>query len=105
MKYTTKHLNNMQAEDIFNDAMEELRQIRNEDDSVYRLRTCTAWVYETDNFYILRSYNTYVACIEKATGFAADVLRKVYGYTATSSQHISKFFKDYFARNIYTYRT
>ena len=104
MKYSTKDLDNMQALDIFKDAMEELRQVTNENDVVYRLRHCTAWIYETDNFYILRSYNTYIACIEKATGYASDVLRNVYGYTATSAQHVSKFFKDYYARIIFRYR-
>lgn len=95
MKLSTKDLNNMAAEAIYDNAMEELRKIRNEDDTVYRLRSCTAWVYETDNYYILRSYNTYIAAIEKFSGQAADVLRKVYGYTATSAQHVSKFFHDY----------
>ena len=88
-------LENMAATDLFDRAMNELRQIRNEDDTVKRLRNCQAWVYETDNFYILRSYNSYVAAIEKSTHYCADVLRKVYGYTATSSQHICKFMSDY----------
>ena len=95
MKFTKRELDNMAAEAIYDNAMEELRQIRNEYDAVYRLRSCTAWVYETDNYYILRSYNTYIAAIEKFSGQAADVLRKVYGYTATSAQHVSKFFHDY----------
>ena len=60
-----------------------------------RLRTCTAEVAETENYYILRSYNTLVACIEKSTDTLADVLRVVYGYTSTSAQHIAKFRHDY----------
>ena len=56
-----------------------------------RLNKCQAWVYETENFYILQSYATIVAVIEKATDIFADVLRMVYGYTSTSSQHIAKF--------------
>ena len=60
-----------------------------------QLAHCQAWVYETENFYILRSYNTIVAVIEKATGICADVLRLVYGFTSTSCQHISKFRKAY----------
>ena len=60
-----------------------------------RLRTCQAYVYETPSFYVLRSYNTVVAIIEKKTDTCYDFLRAVYGYTSTSAQHISKFDKDY----------
>lgn len=60
-----------------------------------RLRTCQAYVYETPNFYVLRSYNTVVALIEKSSDTCYDFLRKVYGYTNTSAKHISKFDKDY----------
>ena len=60
-----------------------------------RLRTCQAYVYETPSFYVLRSYNTVVAIIEKSTDTCYGFLRGVYGYTSTSAQHISKFDKDY----------
>ena len=60
-----------------------------------RLRSCTAWVYETEEYFFLQSYNTIVAFIDKSTDTFYDVLRYVYGYTATSAQHISKFDKDY----------
>lgn len=60
-----------------------------------RLRTCQAYVYETPSFYVLRSYNTVVAIIEKSTGTCYDFLRVVYGYTNTSAQHICKFCQDY----------
>ena len=60
-----------------------------------RLRTCTAWVEETPNYYRLRSYRTLIAVIAKDTDTLFDCLRTVYGYTATSAQHISKFEKDY----------
>lgn len=59
------------------------------------LRTCQAMVYETPSFYVLRSYNTVVAIIEKKTDTCYDFLRAVYGYTNTSAQHISKFDKEY----------
>lgn len=71
---------------------------------VKRLRSCNACVMETKNFYILQSYNTKVAAIDKATGVLYDFLRYVYGYTATSAQHIAKFAKDYGATRRYTYR-
>ena len=60
-----------------------------------RLRSCNAYVYETPSLYVLRSYNTAVAIIEKSTGTCYDFLRLVYGYTSTSAHHISKFDKDY----------
>lgn len=60
-----------------------------------RLRTCKAYVYETTSFYVLKSYNTVVAIIEKSTDTCYDFLRLVYGYTSTSAQHIRKFDKDY----------
>lgn len=60
-----------------------------------RLRSCQAYVYETPSFYVLRSYRTVVAIIEKKTDTCYDFLRGVYGYTNTSAQHISKFDKDY----------
>lgn len=75
-----------------------------------RLRSCSAAVYETSNYYVLRSYNTVVACIDKSTGICYDVLRHVYGFTSTSCQHINKFISDYsgalsrFGAMVYTFR-
>ena len=67
-----------------------------------RLRNCQATVraYDTEKgrVYILKSYSTIVAAIG-ASGRCYDFLRYVYGYTATSAQHISKFFKDYAPAN------
>ena len=60
-----------------------------------QLRHCTAWVWETLDYYVLQSYETFVACIEKATDTCYDVLRVEYGYTSTSAQHIAKFRHDY----------
>ena len=60
-----------------------------------RLRTCNAYVYETHSYYVLRSYASYVAFIRKSDRECFDVLRRVYGYTATSAQHIAKFKNDY----------
>lgn len=60
-----------------------------------RLRSCTAWVFETEDYYILKSYETYVAIILKSADVMFDALRIVYGYTATSAQHIAKFSHDY----------
>lgn len=60
-----------------------------------QLRTCTATVYETENYIMLKSYATYVALIVKKENVCFDVLRYVYGYTSTSNGHICKFKKDY----------
>ena len=99
-------LENSVAYGIFTCAKEEFR---NESyHSSMRLRTCKAVVYSTDNYYLLKSYETFVAAIEKSTGRIADVLRGEYCYTATSAQHISKFIHDYTSypwnNDRYTYR-
>lgn len=60
-----------------------------------RLRTCSAYVCKLKRFYILKSYSTIVAVIDTEDDICYDFLRKVYGYTATSAQHISKFQHDY----------
>ena len=71
--------------------------------NIHRLRSCSATVFETYGFTVLKSYNTIVACIDRfGTGY--DFLRLVYGYTATSAQHISKFFRDYGAICSLTWR-
>lgn len=66
---------------------------------VGRLRKCQAYIYRTNHFTILCSYNTIVAAIYQRTPTSAkvfiDFLRLVYGYTATSAQHIAKFRNDY----------
>ena len=67
-----------------------------------RLRSCSAEVApiidsETGEllYYVLRSYRTIVAIIDTQTDTLVDFLRYVYGYTATSAQHIAKFGQDY----------
>lgn len=60
-----------------------------------RLRTCSAYVCKSNRFYILKSYRTIVAVIDTEDDICYDFLRKVYGYTATSAQHILKFQHDY----------
>lgn len=71
-------------------------------ESFRRLRSCSAEVAplcdpETGEvrYWLLRSYRTIVAAICTETDTLYDFLRYVYGYTATSAQHISKFSKDY----------
>lgn len=59
-----------------------------------QLRTCSAFVWETNHYWVLQSYETFVACIDKRTDICYDVLRTEYGYTATSAKHISIFRKN-----------
>lgn len=61
----------------------------------HRLRSFNARVARVGKFYVLQSYNTVVAIIDTETDTLYDFLRYVYGYTASSAQHISKFNKDY----------
>lgn len=80
---------------IFDDSIKELEEIPYNNRIWKKLRSCTAWITETENYYILCSYNTIIACIDKTCDILVDVLRTEYGYTSTSSQHISKFNHDY----------
>ena len=89
MKKSEQALINKRCDIAYSDALNE------EVISVERLRSCTAWVEETESYYRLRSYSTLIAVIAKDTDTLFDCLRTVYGYTATSAQHISKFDKDY----------
>lgn len=94
MRKEEQNITNQAAYEIFNNAYDQwsrnIHNIRPE-----RLRFCNARVYETCNYYLLESYNTFVAAIDKKSGICVDVLRGEYGYTSTSAQHIAKFFSDY----------
>lgn len=60
--------------------------------------TVTAYGRNDDpSVFLLKSYNTTVACVIVNTGcvYGVDMLRHEYGYTATSAQHIAKFFNHY----------
>lgn len=61
---------------------------------VERLRSCNAHVEFYNDYIVLVSYSTIVAFIDE-NGKLFDVLRLVYGYTATSAQHIAKFKDDF----------
>lgn len=117
MRKAEQKIINEVSMDIFEKAYNELPQIAHSYMSdkqmkkagVKKLRSCNAWVWETENFYILQSYSTFIACIEKSTDTCYDVLRVVYGYTSTSSQHVTKFRQDYGAgmwgcEHVYTAR-
>lgn len=71
---------------------------------VEQLNHCQATVYETQRYILLRSYQTIVAGIDKETETCYDWLRLVYGYTATSAQHIRKFMRKFGVVNKKTWR-
>lgn len=81
----------------YDSAMCEMRNEKVKYDDCKRLRSSSAWVYETTHYYILRSYGTFIAVLDKKQDVLYDVLRTVYGYTSTSAQHIAKFNSDYSA--------
>lgn len=68
-----------------------------------KLRSCSAEVASVGCFWVLKSYNTVIAVIDKRTHTLYDFLRYVYGYTSTSAQHISKFARDYDAETTLRY--
>ena len=95
-------LENDMVEFHFNKAMKEFHT--ESFHVAFSLGKCRATVYTLDNYWLLKSYNTFVACIDKDTLVCYDNLRKQYGYTATSSQHIAKFAKKYYGLVRKTYR-
>lgn len=87
-------------------AFQELQAVNSENSYVYpwyslksdswkQLRSMSAHVLETEHYYFLCSYQTIIAFIVKETDECIDVLRLVYGYTATSAKHVSAFYHDY----------
>lgn len=87
-KHFLKALNELPKEARSNLNKRQLKQA-----GARQLRSCTAWVWETPHYYVLQSYETFIACIEKASDICCDVLRTEYGYTATSAKHVSIFRK------------
>ena len=91
MKKVEQMIINATCTGLWNEAMNELETGFFE--HCGRLNHCNATVFETEHFFILRSYETFIACIHKGSDTCVDMLRSVYGYTATSAKHISKFRK------------
>lgn len=69
-----------------------------------QLNHCQAWLQDFEGFTVLWSYRSAVAVYDKNTDTLYDILRAVYGYTATSAQHIAKFRKLYNPAHVLTYR-
>ena len=69
-----------------------LYSVFNNGKKICKLYYCSAEIWEYDGMFALVSYGTPIA-VYMTDGSLYDCLRVVYGYTATSSQHISKFKK------------
>ena len=99
IKLQTVNFDNELVADAMRKAMSEYAE---EYQYLGRLYHCNAEVYKTKNWYILKSYQTFVACTPTSDG---NILLKGYGYdfllknygkrTTSSSQQIHKFFKKY----------
>ena len=99
MKKATQILENEVVMDCYSEFMEFCKN--NHAWYSKDFRSCKAEVFVNSRYTYLKSYNTIVAFIDHKCGVACDVLRLVYGYTATSAQHISKFFNDYAPSDYY----
>ena len=85
-----------------------------------QLRHMNARVFTNELYHVLRSYETIVAFIDRETGVMYDVqeinypIHNPYNYgyptdrdmhgSPTTHRQISAFYKDYHAKNFYTYR-
>ena len=73
----------------------------------HQLYRCSADTCSVGGWILLRSYSTIVAAYNIYNHELFDFLRLVYGYTATSAQHIAKFrnyCRDEFGIEPYIYR-
>lgn len=105
----TRKEEQMRVNEIVKKAYDEYKASGFHYDYFKDLRSCSALVYTSPKYYILQSYSTIIAIIDRETDTLYDFLRMVYGYTATSAKHVSKFNKDYGAgmwgcKNVYTYK-
>lgn len=68
------------------------------------LNYCQAsYAFTSGRYIVLKSYNTVVAAIDTRDGVCYDFSRWVYGYTATTTQHIYKFAKK-FGTSVVSYK-
>lgn len=72
--------------------------------SVRRLHLSQAYVYETNSYYVLKSFTAFVAFIRKSDYECFDILRKCYGYPSNSLHHIAKFKTEYRSISTQTWR-
>lgn len=84
---------NEDAKRYYKDIESLLYSVYNNGKRLCRLYSCSAEIWECNGILALVSYGTPIAVFTPSDGSLYDCLRVVYGYTATSSQHISKFKK------------
>lgn len=101
-KKEMQQIKNYAVIEMLNDAMNEF--LLASDTNVKRLRSCTAEVHETEHYYLLKSWNTFIAVINKDSLVLFDALRYVYTFTRSSAYHVAKFKQDYKADFMVTYR-
>ena len=88
-----------------------------------QIDNCQAWYTETENYYILKSYETVIACISKNNSYCYNFMHYVFDFSclefgnryskrpgATSSNHVRRLCKIYetktgkILRGLMTYR-
>ncbi len=92
---------NEDAKRYYKDIESLLYSVFNNGKKCCKLYSCSAEIWECNGILALVSYGTPIAVFTPSGGSLYDCLRVVYGYTATSSQHISKF-KKWLAENNYS---
>ena len=92
---------NEDAKRYYKDIESLLYSVFNNGKKRCKLYYCSAEIREFNGILALVSYGTPIAVFTPSGGSLYDCLRVVYGYTATSSQHIAKFRK-WLAENNYT---
>lgn len=91
---------NVDAMHYYSDIERILYSVFNNGKKRCKLYSCNAEIWECSGILILVSYGTPIAVFAPDGGSLYDCLRVVYGYTATSAQHISKF-KKWLSENNY----
>ena len=91
---------NESAKYLYKDVESLLYSAFNKGKKRCKLYSCNAEIWECTGVLVLVSYGTPIALFTPIDYALYDCLRVVYGYTATSSQHISKFRK-WLAENNY----
>ena len=95
MKKENQKVVNAICETAYKELKKYLEEYRYSYGSKYRLLNCQAEVVEYLDYICLYSYGTLVAFIDRNNDTCFDVLRLVYGYTATSAKHIAKFYNKF----------
>lgn len=96
-----KEMQNIINEKCLEKFSEAYDYIGKHDYKVYPFRKCSAELIKSDRYIFLRSYRTLIAVYDVEDNVVYDCLRYMYGYTATSSQHISKFYRDIGANKMF----